>query len=83
MRSVLQHCRAILRAAGSDLQNDTSLTVYVTNLDDWEEVDDAVADAFQTHPPSRTVLQVAAIRKGFRVQAALIARVDEQSGEQA
>lgn len=73
MRSLLAHCDAVLQQAGSDATHVLSLTVYLTDLGDWEQADALLADYFGAHRPARAMLNVQAIRKGFAVQATLVA----------
>ncbi|EDF5515528.1 RidA family protein [Salmonella enterica] len=63
----------ILKTYGSSAANVLSLTLYLTDLNDWDEADSILADYFGNHFPARTVINVPSIRKGFRVQSTLIA----------
>jgi 2-iminobutanoate/2-iminopropanoate deaminase len=75
MRQALANCSEILHAAGSSLQRVISLIVYVTDLSDWEVLDRVVAELFDTHRPSRSVVCVSHIRYGYAVQVSLSAAV--------
>lgn len=66
----------ILNTYGSSAANVLSLTIYLTDLNDWDEADSMLADYFGNHFPARAVINVPAIRKGFRVQATLIAATE-------
>jgi enamine deaminase RidA (YjgF/YER057c/UK114 family) len=74
LRQLLANCTAILAAAGSSAGEVLSFTLYVTDLDNWECADRILADYFGAHRPARSVLCVAAIRKGYAAQASLIAQ---------
>ncbi|MEJ6001467.1 RidA family protein [Paucibacter soli] len=73
MQQLLSNCAALLQAAGSWPQAVLSLTVYLDDLAHWDEMDRCCAAFFASHRPARTVLGVAAIRKGYAVQASLVA----------
>lgn len=73
MTSLLQKCDEVLRAAGSARNKVISFTLYITNIENWDAADLALARFFDTHRLARTVLCVSAIRKSYAVQATLIA----------
>ena len=57
-----EHIRMILRAAGADLGNVVKLTIYLSNVDDQNAVNEVSAEVFgKENPPPRTVVQVAAL----------------------
>ena len=61
-RKTFEHIRMILRAAGADLRNVVKLTIYLSNVDDQNAVNEVSAEVFgKENPPPRTVVQVAAL----------------------
>lgn len=64
---VLTNLEAIARAAGTSFASALRVTIYLTDMADWPEVDRAFADAFAAHRPTRGVLGVAALHLGYRV----------------
>jgi 2-iminobutanoate/2-iminopropanoate deaminase len=54
-RQVLSNVEAILRAANSSLDRVVSVTVYVTDIKNWPEVNRVYADVFGQHRPARVV----------------------------
>lgn len=79
MTQLLANCDAVLRHAGSNRSQVLSLTLYLTDLDRWDEADAMLAAFFGAHRPARTVIGVAQIRKQFAVQASLVAAQGEQA----
>lgn len=75
MESLLQNCDEVLRAAGSSRDKVVSLTLYVTDIQKWDAANSALARFFDVHRPARSVICVSAIRKGYAVQASLIAAI--------
>ncbi|CDG83386.1 endoribonuclease L-PSP family protein [Janthinobacterium agaricidamnosum NBRC 102515 = DSM 9628] len=73
LRQLLANCDAVLHAAGSATHKVISFTLYLTELGDWDAADQLLADFFGEHRPSRSVICVPRIRKGYAVQATLIA----------
>jgi PhzF family phenazine biosynthesis protein len=68
MLSLLQNCDDVLRAWGCSPSRVLAMTVYLTDLRNWVRVDEICASFFGTYRPTRTVVGVAEIRKGYAVQ---------------
>ena len=70
---VLANLRAILEAAGSSLERVVKTTVYLTNLDDFQGMN----DVYRTHvgevPPARATVEVSALPSGALVEIDAIA----------
>ena len=70
---VFANLRAILEAAGSGLDRVVKTTVYLTNLDDFQ----AMNDVYRTHvgevPPARATVEVSALPSGALVEIDAIA----------
>jgi 2-iminobutanoate/2-iminopropanoate deaminase len=72
-RRILDNFEAVLKAAGSNLGQTVKLTVYLTNLADFEALNKVLAERFPKEPPARAVVQVSALPKGATVEMDLIA----------
>lgn len=74
-RRVLANLRAVLEAAGVDLNAVVRTTIYLTDLGDFRRVNATYAEHFPNEPqPARTTVQVAALPLGARVELDCIAR---------
>ena len=71
----VQNLEAVLKEAGSDLSKVVKTTIYVTNMDDFAEVNEAYATFFSSEPPARATVGVAALPKGARVEIECIATI--------
>jgi 2-iminobutanoate/2-iminopropanoate deaminase len=58
---VFRNMRAILQAAGSDLQYVLRCGVFLVDLRDFEKMNAVYAKVFGDHRPARTTVQVAAL----------------------
>jgi 2-iminobutanoate/2-iminopropanoate deaminase len=67
-RRVLDNLAAVLAAGGSDLGRMLKMTVYLTDLADFAEVNRVFAEVFPQAPPARAVVQVSALPKGARLE---------------
>lgn len=70
---ILTNLEAVLAAAGSSLKHTVKLTVYLTNLGDFETLNKVLGDCFTQDPPARAVVQVSALPKNASVEIDLIA----------
>lgn len=72
-KRILDNFEAVLKEAGSALKNTVKLTVYLTNLGDFDILNKVLAERFPDAPPARAVVQVSALPKGASVEMDLIA----------
>ena len=72
-RRCLDNLAAVLTAAGSSLENAVKVTIFLTNMDDFVEVNDAYATYFSAEPPARATVAVAGLPKGAPVEIECIA----------
>jgi 2-iminobutanoate/2-iminopropanoate deaminase len=70
---IMQNLSAVLSAAGASLKNVVKTTVYLTNMGDFGEFNEAYARHFPSAPPARTTVAVAALPKGVRIEIEAIA----------
>ena len=70
----LENVRAILEAAGSDLQHVLRCGVFLTDMNEFQKMNSAYARAFGAHRPARTTVQVSKLpHEGLRVEIDAIA----------
>ena len=73
----LRNLGAVAAAAGASLDDAVRLTVYMTDLGAFAEVNDVYAGFFDASPPARAVVGVSALPKGAMVEIdAIIALPD-------
>ncbi len=75
-RQVLENLSAVLDQAGASLQDVVKTTVYLTNLDHYDEFNNVYETFFQEHQPARACVEVCHLPKGALVEVDLIARLD-------
>lgn len=69
----LRNVEAVLEAAGSSLAKLLSVTVYVTDLALWEEVNRAYAAVLGNHRPARAIVPVQELRAGCVIEIQAVA----------
>ena len=72
-KRILDNFEAVLGAAGSTLSRTVKLTVYLTNMGDFEALNKVLAERFTAEPPARAVVQVSALPKNAALEMDLIA----------
>jgi 2-iminobutanoate/2-iminopropanoate deaminase len=73
-RQVLENLRAILEAAGSSMARVVRTTVYMTNLGDFQKMNEVYADYFPQDKPARSTVGVAALPRGALVEIDVVAQ---------
>jgi enamine deaminase RidA (YjgF/YER057c/UK114 family) len=68
--------QAVLRGSGMDFENVVWMNVYLTDANDQTALDDVYWKMIGSSPPARTVLTVAALPKGEKVEINCIAVAD-------
>ena len=72
---VMRNLKGILEAAGSSLDKAVKTTVFLTDLNDFEEMNRAYGTWFTNDPPARATVQVTRLPKGVTVEIDAIAVV--------
>src|SRR5215467_10498868 len=73
----LENIRAILRAAGSDMDRVLKMTVYVTDIGLWGKVNEIYARVMGGHRPARAIVPVNELHYGFQIEIEAIAALGE------
>jgi 2-iminobutanoate/2-iminopropanoate deaminase len=84
-RRVLDNVGAVLKAEGVSFENIVKTTIFLTDLGDFQTVNETYGSYFQQQPPARSTVQVSALPKGAKVEIEVIAVADngEANGETA
>lgn len=64
----LRNLEAVCEAGGTSLGNALRLTIYTTRLEAFAEINEAYAAFFESEPPARATVGVAALPKGASVE---------------
>ena len=70
---VLDNLQAVLEAAGLAFSDVVRTTIFLTNLGDFQAVNEEYGTRFSENPPARATVQVAALPRGVRVEIDAIA----------
>ena len=72
-RQCMENLAAVLTKAGTNLGNVVKTTIYLTDMNDFAEVNEAYGTFFEQHPPARATIAVSALPKGARVEIDCVA----------
>ena len=76
---ILDNLDAVLKAAGSSLEETVKLTVFMTNLGEFDSLNRVLAGRFTRVPlPARSVVQVTALPKGASIEMDIVALKKKQ-----
>ncbi len=65
---ILHNLTAVVTETGADLSQIVKTTIFLQDLNDFKEVNDAYAKFFTESPPARSTVQVAALPLGARIE---------------
>jgi len=81
---VLANLRAVLRAAGSDLDRVVSVQIFIPDIAVWGAVNEVYARVMGGHRPARTVIPCGSLHYGALLEVNAVAEgSDASGGEQA
>ena len=68
VHQVLKNLNAVLKEGGSSLKSAIKLTVFLTDLSLFSQVNEVFNDYFPDDPPARSAVQVSALPMGARIE---------------
>lgn len=71
-KQILENTAIIAKEAGAGLENVVKTTIFLTNLDDFAEMNTAFAEQFGEILPARSTVQVAALPLGSNIEIEFI-----------
>jgi 2-iminobutanoate/2-iminopropanoate deaminase len=74
---VFANIRAVLQAAGSDLNRMLQVTVYISDMALWGRFNAAYIKVMGDHKPARAVVPVNALHYGYQVEVQVIAALND------
>lgn len=74
---VLNNISAILASAGGTMANVIKVNLFLTDMNDFQAVNEIYAEHFQSPYPARSAIQVAALPLGANIEAEVIAQIQQ------
>ena len=76
-RRVMDNIAGLLRSQGLTFDHIVKTTIFLTDLGDFQTVNEIYGSYFEQNPPARSTVQVSALPKGANVEIEVIAAVEE------
>jgi 2-iminobutanoate/2-iminopropanoate deaminase len=70
---VMKNVEALLKASGLGFKNVVKTTIFLTNMADFQSVNEVYGKYFPEQPPARSTVAVAGLPKGVNVEIEVIA----------
>jgi 2-iminobutanoate/2-iminopropanoate deaminase len=64
----LEHLSAVCAAAGTTLGSAVRMTIYLTDMSSYASVNEVYGSFFESNPPARVAVGVAALPRGAKVE---------------
>ncbi len=80
-RRVMENIGAVLRAEGLAFENIVKATIFLTDLADFQKVNELYGSYFKSDPPARSTVQVAALPKSAQIEIEIIAAANPSGGK--
>ena len=73
---VMESIKGIVESAGGGLDSIVKCTIYLKNLNDFNDVNEVYGSYFKQAPPARATVEVSALPKGVAVEIDAIANLE-------
>ncbi|NQU99592.1 MAG: RidA family protein [Parcubacteria group bacterium] len=70
---VMENIKAVLESAGLGMEDIVKATIYLTDLNNFEKVNEVYGSYFEKDPPARSTVRVAGLPKGAKVEIEAVA----------
>jgi 2-iminobutanoate/2-iminopropanoate deaminase len=71
---VMENVKSILQEAGLDFSDIVQTRIYITNMTDWDTINEIYGRYFENQYPARATLQIGGLPKGAKVEIEVIAQ---------
>ena len=75
VKRVLENIKAIIEAAGGGLQNVVKVTIFLSDINKFQELNEIYKEYFKDKPPARSVME-AKLPKDFELMVEAIAYIE-------
>ncbi|PTF54659.1 RidA family protein [Staphylococcus chromogenes] len=76
-KQVFENLKAVLEAAGSDLEHVVKVLVFLSDMENFQKVNEVYGTYFTSHKPARSVVEVARLPKNVKIEIEVIAEVKD------
>ena len=76
-KQVLENLTVVLQEAGSDLDSVVKATIFISDMNNFQKINEIYGDYFGKYQPARSCVEVARLPKDVEVEFELIGKVKE------
>ena len=76
-KQVLENLTVVLQEAGSDLDSVVKATIFISDMNNFQKINEIYGDYFDKYQPARSCVEVARLPKDVKVEIELIGKVKE------
>ena len=76
-KQVLENLTVVLQEAGSDLDSVVKATIFISDMNNFQKINEIYGDYFGKYQPARSCVEVARLPKDVKVEIELIGKVKE------
>lgn len=75
-RQCLENVARILESEGLGMDDVLKVTVFLDDVDDFDEMNETYAEFFEDSPPARSAIEVGAVPKGAALEVEVVATME-------
>lgn len=76
-KQVLENLTVVLQEAGSDLDSVVKATIFISDMNNFQKINEIYGDYFGKYQPARSCVEVARLPNDVKVEIELIGKVKE------
>ena len=76
-KQVLENLTVVLQEAGSDLDSVVKAIIFISDMNNFQKINEIYGDYFGKYQPARSCVEVARLPKDVKVEIELIGKVKE------
>ena len=76
-KQVLDNLSVVLEEAGSDLNSVVKATIFISDMNEFQQINEVYGSYFSEHQPARSCVEVARLPKDVKVEIEVVGKVKE------
>ncbi|KIX89881.1 endoribonuclease L-PSP [Staphylococcus microti] len=77
-KQVIENLKVVLEEAGSDLDHVVKALIFLSDMENFQKVNEVYGSYFDAHKPARSAVEVARLPKDVKIEIEVIAEVKEK-----
>ena len=74
-KQVLENLSVVLEEAGSDLNSVVKATIFISDMNEFQQINEVYGSYFNEHQPARSCVEVSRLPKEVKVEIELVGKV--------